>query len=39
MTFVFLAIIATCAAIVGATAYDLGGPWLSRIAIRVRVNL
>jgi len=35
MTFVFLAIIATCVAVVGATAYELGAPWLSHIAIRI----
>ena len=36
MTFVFLAIIIVCAAIVGATAYELGaGRYLARIAIRI----
>ena len=35
MTFVFLAIIATSAVIVGLTAYELGAPWLSHIAIRI----
>ena len=35
MTLLFLCTIAACIAVVGATAYDLGAPWLSHIAIRI----